>query len=58
MKIKIKHKDTEIVIDDNSDETTIKYSKDELIKLLEKISQELQAIENNYNQITHGQGQT
>jgi hypothetical protein len=57
MQIKIKHKDTEIVIDDNSDETTIKYSKDELIKLLEKISQELQAIENNYDKTIYEEGQ-
>ena len=48
MKIVVKHKQTEIVIDDNSDETTIKYSKDELIKILEKMSFEIQAIENNY----------
>jgi hypothetical protein len=48
MKIVVKHKQTEIVIDDNSDETTIKYSKDELIKILEKMSLEIQAIENNY----------
>jgi len=53
MKIRIKHKDTEIVIDDNSDETTIKYSTNELIKLLEKSSQELQAIENNYDKTTY-----
>jgi len=48
MKIVVKHKQTEIVIDDNSDETTIKYSADELIKVLEKMSLEIQAIENNY----------
>jgi hypothetical protein len=48
MKIVVKHKQTEIIIDDNSDETTIKYSKDELIKVLEKMSLEIQAIENNY----------
>ena len=48
MKILVKHKQTEIVIDDNSDETTIKYSKDELIKILEKMSLEIQAIQNNY----------
>ena len=48
MKIVVKHKQTEIVIDDNSDETTIKYSKDELIKILEKMSLEIQAIQNNY----------
>jgi hypothetical protein len=48
MKILIKHKQTEIIIDDNSDETTIKYSVNELIKVLEKMSLEVQAIENNY----------
>jgi len=48
MKRLIKHKQTEIIIDDNSDETTIKYSVNELIKVLEKMSLEVQAIENNY----------
>jgi hypothetical protein len=48
MKIVVKHKQTEIVIDDNSDETTIKYSKDELIEVLEKMSKEVQEIEKNY----------
>jgi len=48
MKIVVKHKQTEIVIDDNSDETTIKYSANELIKVLEKMSKEVQEIENNY----------
>jgi hypothetical protein len=48
MKILIKHKQTEMVIDDNSDETTIKYSVNELIKVLEKMSLEIQAIEDNY----------
>ena len=48
MKIVIKHRQTEIIIDDNSDEATIKYSVNELIKVLEKMSLEVQAIENNY----------
>jgi uncharacterized protein (DUF302 family) len=48
MKIVVKHKQTEIVINDNSDETTIKYSKDELIEVLEKMSKEVQEIEKNY----------
>jgi hypothetical protein len=48
MKIVVKHKQTEIVIDDNSDETTIKYSANELIKVLEKMSKEVQEIEKNY----------
>lgn len=51
MKIVVKHKQTEIVIDDNSDETTIKYSVSELIKVLDKMSTEVQAIENNYAKI-------
>jgi len=54
MIIRVKHKDTEIEIDDNKGETTIKYSTGELIKVLEKMSLEIQAIENNYNQITYG----
>lgn len=41
MKIVVKHKQTEIVIDDNSDGTTIKYSVIELIKVLEKIALEI-----------------
>jgi hypothetical protein len=49
MKISIKHNQTEIVIDDNDNGTTIKYSTGELIKMLEKISLEIQAIENNYD---------
>jgi hypothetical protein len=58
MKIRIKHKETEIEVDDNDNSTHIKYSTGELIKMLEKMSSEIQSIENNYNQITHGQGQT
>ena len=54
MKLRVKHKDTEIEIDDNNGETTIKYSTGELIKMLEKMSLEIQEIENNYNQITYG----
>jgi hypothetical protein len=48
MKISIKHNNTEIVIDDNNDETSIKYTKDELIKLLDKMSLEIRAIQHNY----------
>lgn len=54
MIIKVKHKDTEIEIDDKDNGTQIKYSTGELIKMLEKMSLEIQAIENNYNQITYG----
>jgi hypothetical protein len=49
MKISVKHNQTEIVIDDNSNDTSIKYSTGELIKMLEKMSFEIQAIENNYD---------
>jgi hypothetical protein len=45
---KLSIQDCHLVIDDNSDETTIKYSANELIMVLEKISLEIQAIENNY----------
>jgi hypothetical protein len=57
MTLRVKHKDTEIEIDDNNSEITIKYSTGELIKVLEKMSLEIQAIENNYNQITYGGGE-
>jgi hypothetical protein len=53
MKIRIKHKETEIEVDETHHETHIKHSFDAIIKLLEKISQELQAIENNYNKTTY-----
>ena len=53
MIIRVKHKDTEIEINDNDNGTTIKYSTGELIKMLEKMSLEIQAIENNYNQTTY-----
>jgi hypothetical protein len=48
MKISIRHNNTEIVIDDNDNGTTIKYSNLELIRMLEKMSLEIQAIETNY----------
>ena len=50
MKIVVKHNQTEIIVDDdaNSFETSMKYSVDGLIKVLDKISKEVQAIENNY----------
>jgi hypothetical protein len=54
MILRVKHKDTEIEIDDKDNGTQIKYSTGELIKMLEKMSLEIQAIENNYNQITYG----
>jgi hypothetical protein len=54
MIIKVKHKDTEIEIDDNDSSTHIKYSTGELIRMLEKMSLEIQSIENNYNKITYG----
>jgi len=57
MILRVKHKDTEIEIDDKDNGTQIKYSTGELIKMLEKMSLEIQAIENNYNQITYGGGE-
>jgi hypothetical protein len=57
MILRVKHKDTEIEIDDKDNGTQIKYSTGELIKMLEKMSLEIQAIENNYNQITYGDEQ-
>ena len=54
MILRVKHKDTEIEIDDKSNGTEIKYSTGELIKMLEKMSLEIQAIEKNYNQTTYG----
>ena len=53
MILRVKHKDTEIEIDDKDNGTQIKYSTGELIKMLEKMSLEIQAIENNYNQTTY-----
>lgn len=57
MILRVKHKDTEVEIDDMSNGTEIKYSTVELIKMLEKMSLEIQAIENNYNQTTYGGGE-
>jgi len=48
MKISIKHNNIEIVVDDNNNDTTIKYSNLELIKMLEEMSLEIQAIQNNH----------
>ena len=56
MIIRVKHKDTEIEIDDKDNGTQIKYSTGELIKMIEKMSLEIQAIENNYEQ-TYGGGE-
>jgi hypothetical protein len=53
MILRVKHKNTEIEIDDKDTGTQIKYSTGELIKMLEKMSLEIQAIENNYNQTTY-----
>jgi hypothetical protein len=53
MILRVKHKDTEIEIDDKGNNTEIKYSTMELIRVLEKMSLEIQAIENNYNQTTY-----
>jgi hypothetical protein len=53
MKIRVKHKDTEIEIDDNDNNTIIKYQTAEIIKVLEKISFEIKSIETNYNEQTY-----
>ena len=57
MIIRVKHKELEIEIDDKGNNTEIKYSTMELIRVLEKISLEIQSIENNYNKITYGEGE-
>jgi hypothetical protein len=57
MIIRVKHKELEIEIDDKGNNTEIKYSTMELIRVLEKISLEIQAIENNYNKITYEGGE-
>tara|TARA_R110000868_G_scaffold99314_1_gene273390 strand:+ start:102 stop:254 length:153 start_codon:yes stop_codon:yes gene_type:complete len=49
MKVTVKHKDTEIVVDDNNSENTIYYSISQISLLLDKMSLEIQQIENNYN---------
>ncbi len=49
MKIRVKHKDAEIEIDD----VKINHNID-LISIIKAISLEIQAIENNYNQTTYG----
>ena len=54
MKIRVKHKETEIEIDDNDNNTIIKYQTAEIIKVLEKISSEIKSIETNYNEQTYG----
>jgi hypothetical protein len=45
---------TEIEIDDNDNNTIIKYQTAEIIKVLEKISSEIKSIETNYNEQTYG----
>lgn len=50
MKIIVKHKSTEVEVDDNSNDTNIRYSFEAIIKVLEKISAEVQSIEKNYNE--------
>lgn len=52
MKIRVKHKETEIEIDD----VKVNYNID-LISIIKAISQQIQAIENNYNNETYGGGE-
>jgi hypothetical protein len=49
MKIRVKHKETEIEIDDVKVNHNI-----DLISIIKAISLEIQSIENNYNQTTYG----
>ena len=52
MKISVKHKETEIEIDDVKVNHNI-----DLITIIKAISQQIQAIENNYNNETYGGGE-
>ena len=54
MKIIVKHNQTEISIDEQSDDSTIRYNIDTIIQLIEKMSNEIQKIEDNYNK-TYGE---
>ncbi len=49
MKITVRHNQSEIVIDEIKCDTTIKYSIAEIIKVIGKMSLEIQNIESNYN---------
>jgi hypothetical protein len=49
MKVTVRHKDTEIVVDDNNSEESIRHNVSQIIELLTKMSLEIQEIENNYN---------
>lgn len=50
MKIIVRHNETEISIDEQSDDSTIRYNIDTIIQLIEKMSNEIQNIEKSYNQ--------
>ena len=52
MKIRVKHKETEIEIDVVKGNHNI-----DLITIIKAISQQIQAIENNYNNETYGGGE-
>lgn len=51
MKIRIKHRESEIEIDEESKESTIKYSCNEIIKLLEACAKKIIEMESKYNEI-------
>lgn len=53
MKIRVKHRNTEIELEDVK---TINHNLD-IISLVKAISQQIQAIENNYNNETYGGGE-
>ena len=49
MKIRIKHRESEIEIDEESKESTIKFSCNEIIKLLEECAKKIIEMESKYN---------
>lgn len=54
MKIRIKHREIEIEIDEESKESTIKYQYDTIIKLLEACTKKIIEIESKYNETFGG----
>lgn len=54
MKIRIKHRESEIEIDEESKESTIKYSCNEIIKLLEECAKKIIEMESKYNETFGG----
>ena len=48
MKIFVKHNKTEILLDDNQNDNSIKYMIPEILNILDKIFNEVKKIENKY----------